>query len=85
MTKKFFKQVVQVVVLSEDSPAEWDNLKDLDYLITIGNCSGMISTTEEVEVDAKTMASLLIEQATDPEFFGLDEHGNFVDGDNDEV
>ena len=41
-------------------------------------------TKKEEEVSAKDMATLLINQQSDPEFFGLDEDGNEVDEDEKE-
>jgi hypothetical protein len=74
--RKFYKTTVVVTVLSENEPPEWDNLQDLHYLIDTGHHSGMVATTEEIEVSAKEMADLLMDQNSDTEFFGLDEDGN---------
>jgi hypothetical protein len=73
---KYYKTIVTITILSEEVPPEWNNLKDIDYLIDQGHCSGMVEATSETEVTAKEMAQLLMEQNTDTEFFNLDEEGN---------
>jgi hypothetical protein len=79
MDKRYYKTTVVVTVLSEYEPPVWNDLADLNYLITDGHCSGMVATTDEIEVSAKQMAQLLINQNSDPEFFGLDENGNEIE------
>ena len=76
---KFFRTIVTVEVLSEDFPVEFDDLKDLDYLITEGHCSGMVQVMSSELVSGLEMAQLLIKQRSDPEFFRLDIDGNFLD------
>lgn len=74
-TRKFFKTVVEVEVLSEDEPAQFDTLSDLYYHITEGHCSGTHEVKSSEEVSAKVMAKLLKKQGSDPEFFRLSEDG----------
>lgn len=73
--RKFFKQIIQIEVLSEDVPLEWDNLRDIDYAIIDGGCSGKVDEISCEPVSAPEMAKLLIGQASDPGFFGLDDDG----------
>jgi len=72
--RKFFKQHILVEVLSEDVPLEWDNLEDIQRAID-DECSGSVTEISCDEVDAATMAKLLIEQASSPEFFSLTADG----------
>ena len=71
--RKFYRTVINVVVLSED---EYDpqSLEQVASDIYDGDCSGQWDS-ESTEVDAPTMAKLLMEQASDPGFFMLTEDG----------
>ena len=83
--RKFYRTIVTVEVLSEEpylEPVEDDDLQVLSYDIGVGDCSGRVNWGESQEVDGPTMARLLQEQASDPEFFGLDENGEDLDGDD---
>lgn len=77
--RKFFKQIIQVEVLSEDVPLEWDNLADVHDAITTGTCSGKVTEQSKETVDGPTMAKLLEAQASDPAFFNLTENGEDAD------
>ena len=77
--RKFYRQVVQVEILSEDAPLEWDNLADIHYAITTGDCSGKLNELIAEEVDGRKMAELLIKQGSDPSFFRLDDEGRTID------
>lgn len=75
MPRKFFKQVFTVTVLSEEEPlSENVSLTHLDEYITDGDGSGQIDCVTE-EIDAPTVARLLIEQGSEPEFFELSDTG----------
>lgn len=80
MTKrKFHKTVIQVTILSEEPfYEEWD-LEDVRRSIEEGECSGKCEEVSREEVDGKTMAKLLLEQGSDPEFFNLTEAGEDAD------
>jgi len=83
--KKYFKTIIEIEILSEDEPVgNGLSLGEINDEITQGHCSGQILTKKEEEVSAKDMATLLINQQSDPEFFGLDEDGNEVDEDEKE-
>lgn len=75
MTRKFYKTVIKVEVLSEE-PFDYDNLSDIHNQITDGDCSGEYTTTKITILTAKQAASTLIRQGSDPEFFQLDRNGN---------
>lgn len=77
--RKFFRQVIQVEVLSEDVPLEWDNLRDIHDAITTGDSSGIMTEVENEIVDGPTMAKLLVKQGSDPGFFRLDGEGREVE------
>ncbi len=77
--RKFFKTTFKVEVLSEETPVEWDNLSDVAYAITNGDCSGKITDEKVERLNAHDAALALQEQGSDPEFFQLDEHGNEVE------
>jgi len=83
--RKFFKQVIQIEILSEDVPLEWDNLENIDFAITSGDSSGKITEISSDQVTPQEMAKLLQEQHSDPEFFGLDENGNDLMDEDDDI
>lgn len=73
--RKFYKRVIEVVVLSEES-LDCDSLADIQYAITEGDCSGSVTTTSDKEINGLEMAQELIAQASDPGFFELNEDGS---------
>ena len=73
--RKFYRRVVTIEILSEDEPPEWEDLADLEYLMTEGHCSGRTDAGFAEEVTPAQMAKLLIAQGSDPEFFSLTEDG----------
>ena len=73
--RKFHKTVITVTVLSEEQ-FEWDNLEDIAYAISAGDCSGEVKETSHKVITAKQTASELQSQGSDPEFFQIDEDGN---------
>jgi hypothetical protein len=77
--RKFYKTTITFTVLSEEPLPEHLELGWLDYEVTEGHCSGLFGETIRETVDAPTMAKLLQEQASDPEFFLLDANGNDVE------
>ena len=81
MSRKFFRTVVQVVVLTEDTPYEYASLEGLDYDITDGDAVGEVEVVESAEVTAKEMADLLRKVRSEPGFFRLDDEGNELDFD----
>ena len=79
--KQYYKTVIQIEILSEEPYPDPRPLEDISYDITEGHCSGVLKTVSSEKVDGPTMAKLLQEQESDPEFFGLDENGNEIDED----
>ncbi len=75
-TRKFFKTVLTVEVLSDESPLEWDSLADVSYAITDGDCSGKITNEAVTKLSGPEAAKALQDQGSEPEFFRLDEDGN---------
>jgi hypothetical protein len=74
--------VLKVEILSEE-PFEWENLGDVAFAITEGDCSGDYDVLKSNKpITAKMAAKALQKQGSDPEFFRLDEKGNDVDGDD---
>ena len=74
-----FNQTMIIVQVLSEGPLRPDlALSEVHDAITTGDCSGKI-TRVPTEVDGPTMAKLLIEQGSDPGFFGLDEQGQEVD------
>ena len=77
---KFYKTIVQIEVLSTEEIGDV-TLNDIVYMITDGHCSGHWEIASTEEITAPTMAQLLINQGSDPEFLGLDEDGNDISED----
>ena len=66
-------------ILSEGPIGDAD-MQTILYNTMEGGWSGKNTTEiQDQEVSAKKMAKLLIEQGSDPEFFGLDEDGNEIE------
>ena len=69
--RKFYRTVVEVVILSEEPVHSDTDLDVIHYQITNGDWSGEVKVQDSVPVDGKTMASMLEEQGSDPSFFQL--------------
>ena len=78
-TRKFFRTVYQVEVLSGELIEGGIPIEHLAYQIDEGDYSGSITITSE-EVDGPTMARMLVAQGSDPGFFQLDADGEEVEG-----
>jgi len=63
----YYKTRIVVTVLS-DSPYDPDNLYDLAYDITDGDCSGNVEIESSEELSREEMAKALEAQGSDPEF-----------------
>ena len=69
---KFYKTVLQVEILSEDAPVGDDvNLQEIYYGVTKGEWSGIVNVIFQEELTPEQMASALMEQGSDSEFFQL--------------
>lgn len=74
-TRKFFRSVLEVEVLSEE-PVSFNNLQEVHHAVTEGGCSGSIKVKiRNQSVTGVRMARLLEKQGSDPEFFGLTSSG----------
>lgn len=71
----FYKTVINVEILSED-PFEWDDLNDVHYAITNGDCSGLVEESYRTVLSSQEAAKELIRHSSDPNFFDLDNDGN---------
>ena len=79
MKRKFYKTVLQVEILSE-TPVNFDNLADVAYAITEGDCCGTVKDIlNNKEISAKKCAEQLFAFGSEPGFFQLDEDGNDLD------
>ena len=74
--RKFFKSVITVTVLSEDSPVGMSmELKDIDHAITEGDLVGVVELTSAYRITRKEVVDELTEMNSCTEFFGLDKNG----------
>ena len=64
-----------VTVLTEDVPPEFDNLTDLNYLITEGDASGEYTVVSSKRISGRVCAKALEAQGSDPSFFQLTHTG----------
>ena len=71
MASELTRTLFQLEVLS-NGPLEAPSLRELAEACTTGPCSGCLKVAAEEVVDPRTMARLLINQGSDPEFL-LDE------------
>ena len=82
-SRKFYKTVYKVEILSEE-PTELMDLDEIAQAISDGPYSGNCYKDSTDEVDGPSMAKLLEDQGSSPEFFQLDSEGNDLDEDEDE-
>ena len=78
---KFYKTTITLEVLSEDKPAEPEGFQDLARIVReclTGDYSGKI-TSDVKQLSLPQCAEELIEQGSDPGFFGLNEDGDVQD------
>jgi hypothetical protein len=66
-----------IEILSEEDISDL-SLGAIGYEIQCGDCSGEIIKKESEVVTSQEMAKLLINQSSDPAFFGLDENGEEI-------
>ena len=83
--RKFHKIIYKCEVLVDDAAVAdgmskgFYSMNDVAYSIELGGSSGSFGVESVEEVDGPTMAKLLMEQGSDPEFFQLDEEGNDIE------
>lgn len=79
-TRKFYRTVVTVEILSEDPFDGTQDLEYIDWAITDGDCCGKQTVTvDNAELDGPAAAAFLVANGDDPEFFGLTEEGEDVE------
>ncbi len=75
--RKFYRTIIEVEVLSEEPIGDMDMDMIKYHTDTTGDFSGKYTTkSQDEEMDGVETARALMEQGSDPEFFGLDENGN---------
>lgn len=74
--RKFYKTVYKIEVLSEEPMGYCESLSNIEYEITEGQCSGIFTEEEIIELTPQEMVVELESQGSDPEFFRLDKEGN---------
>jgi archaellum component FlaG (FlaF/FlaG flagellin family) len=74
-TRKFYKTVITIEVLSEEVYA-FDSLEQTAYDIQDGGCSGKIEVVKSEELNGENVVKALNNQGSASEFFMLDEDGN---------
>lgn len=69
--KKYYKTTIQVEVLSEEPLGSQSakNLEAINYLITEGDCSGVVNVIEEKILNKIQIEKELENQGSDPNFF----------------
>jgi hypothetical protein len=83
-SRKFYKTIFTVEVLSEREPVSDDlSLEEIEKGFIDGNWSGKV-TCESEEISAQEAAYELMEHGSEPEFFGLTEDGEDESDEDDE-
>lgn len=81
MKKKIYKHALQIEILS-DEPLSGDFLHDLqsvNYEITSGECSGIVSVVySNVELEGELAVKECHKHGTDTDFFQMDLEGNEI-------
>ena len=70
-TRKFYRTVIQVEVLSEEPISDTADLTAISYELEQGDYLGTILSAKQTIVSGKRMATLLQSQGNDPGFFQL--------------
>lgn len=78
-TRKFYKTVITIEVLSEDKIPAWMELPDILNECIEGSFSKRELGEKETELNGKQAAKALSKQGSDSSFFRLDEKGNDLD------
>src|SRR5271157_3893202 len=77
--RKFYKTTITLEVLSEDEiPDSTDIPNIIDECLEGAYSLRILSATETI-LNGKETADALLEQASDPGFFGVDENGNDIE------
>lgn len=73
--RKFYKTTYKIEILSEDLLGDALSLEQINYLITEGECSGVVEEEVYETLTSVQAAQELVKQGSDPSFFGLTEAG----------
>lgn len=73
--RAYFETILQVKVLSEDTPAEGMSLEAIFEAITDGDCVGEVAHVTSRQISAQTAVRRLTEMGSEPGFFRLDDNG----------
>jgi len=71
--RKFYRNVISIIVLSEEKLGDCLSLSEVDYAITDGCCLGGGMVHECEELTQKECADLCYELGSDPGFFQLED------------
>ena len=74
-SRKFYRLLVPVEILSEESPPATWGLDEIHEAITTGDCSGRIVSRTVCTLGGLATARALMAQGSDPEFFSLTRQG----------
>lgn len=77
--RAYYETVLQVKVLSEDTPAEGMSLEDIAEAVSVGDCVGQITHSVPRLISAQTAARRLTEMGSEPGFFRLNQDGTHED------
>ena len=81
--RRFFKQIVQIEILSENTP--WNgSIETLANDVVWGDCVGRLRIKKTIELTGKEAADSLYECGSEPGFFLLDDEGASVDENDDD-
>lgn len=75
-TRKFFKTVITIEVLSENEIPPWMEVSNIIYECNNGDFSMRQLPDKTTELNGEQAAKELKKQHSGPEFFSLDEKGN---------
>ena len=76
MNKQFYKTIYEIEILSEYELPGWMSVEQIAYEITSGGCSAAFNHIKTQKLSGKECAKELMNQGSDPEFFGIDENGD---------
>lgn len=74
--RKFYQTEIKVVVLSEAPIPDTLSLEEIAQEAMDGDYSFRWVRKPEKKLNGKQAARALVQQGSDPGFFGLDKHGN---------
>jgi hypothetical protein len=79
MSRKFYKNVVTITVITEDAPLDQMSLAAVEYEISEGDCVGGPLDIKSTAMGGKRTANMLYDFGSEPDFFHLDDNGKDVE------